>query len=281
MFHDLDATLLAILDDPAAPPLLRDADASFATPDKSFAPGQATVNLFLHEVQENRELRDPEPYFDLVDGQYLRRLPPMRVDCSYLVTTWSNESAGIKVAKEHELLGLTLDWLSRFPTIPASYLRGSLERQPYTLPTVVAQMDGVSGLGDFWTALGIAPRPAFRLVVTISMAIGIEHPAGREVISHRVDLKDRNGRGSESVFAIRGTIRSSASKGAVEGAQVTIEETSANARSDASGSFVFAGLAAGAYSLRIDAPGFAGASASIHVPAATAHAYDVELSPLA
>jgi hypothetical protein len=57
MIRDLDDTLKAILDDPASPTELRNADVSFEAPDKSFAPAQATVNLFLYEVKENRELR--------------------------------------------------------------------------------------------------------------------------------------------------------------------------------------------------------------------------------
>ena len=46
MFHDLDSTLTAILDDATAPKELRDADVSFETPDRNFAPGRPTVNSF-------------------------------------------------------------------------------------------------------------------------------------------------------------------------------------------------------------------------------------------
>ena len=61
MFHDLDSTLQAILDDPAAPAQLLAADVSFETPEKGYAPGQPTVNLFLFDVHENRSVRDPVP----------------------------------------------------------------------------------------------------------------------------------------------------------------------------------------------------------------------------
>ena len=50
MFHDLDSTLTAILDDGTAPTELHDADVSFETPDRNFAPAQPTENLFLFEV---------------------------------------------------------------------------------------------------------------------------------------------------------------------------------------------------------------------------------------
>jgi hypothetical protein len=47
MLHDLDATLRAVLTDPAAPADIRTAEISFETPDKDFRPAQPTVNLFL------------------------------------------------------------------------------------------------------------------------------------------------------------------------------------------------------------------------------------------
>jgi hypothetical protein len=58
MFQDLDATLQAVLSDAAAPGALRNAEISFDTPDRDFQPQHASVNLFLHEVSENRALRD-------------------------------------------------------------------------------------------------------------------------------------------------------------------------------------------------------------------------------
>ena len=71
MFDDLDASLAALLADGAAPPEVRTADVSFAMPDKDYQPGQPTLNLFLHEVQENRALRD--------DAPILQRVPPGRL----------------------------------------------------------------------------------------------------------------------------------------------------------------------------------------------------------
>jgi hypothetical protein len=41
--------------------LIKEADVSFETPDKNYTPSQSTLNLFLQDVKENRELRNPEP----------------------------------------------------------------------------------------------------------------------------------------------------------------------------------------------------------------------------
>jgi hypothetical protein len=152
-----------------APAQLLAADVSFETPDRNYAPTTPTVNLFLFEVKENRELRDPEPIVDKVGDIFVRRLPPLRVDCSYLVTAWSNLTLAARVVEEHRLLGQALLWLSRFPIIPANVLVGSLAGQPFPPPTMVAQLMPEKNNGDFWAALGAAPRPAFFLMVTIAM----------------------------------------------------------------------------------------------------------------
>jgi hypothetical protein len=181
VFDDLDDTLRALLDDGEAPAALREADVSVQTPDRDFRPPLPTVNLFLHEVKENRTLRDPEPLRVLADGQYARRQSPLRIDCSYLVTTWSPQDAALKVAEEHRLLGQTLAWLARFGTLPERFCRGQLRGQPYPPPTVVAQLDGGRTTSEFWDALGIAPRPAFTLTVTVALELGVVEPDGPRV----------------------------------------------------------------------------------------------------
>src|SRR2546425_5463537 len=109
MFQDLDSTLEAILNDPAMKTSLLDlfnAVETFVTPEKTFAPGQATVNLFLYEVKENHELRNPEPITERVGTTFIQRPPPLRVDCCYLVTTWADQSLApaVRVVDEHRLL---------------------------------------------------------------------------------------------------------------------------------------------------------------------------------
>jgi hypothetical protein len=171
VFQDLDATLQAMFGDAAAPVALRNADISFVTPDRTYAPTQATINLFLHEVTENRMLRDDAR---VITGSpqtgYTSRLPSLRVDCVYMVTTWSAQSAGLKANEEHSLLGLALVWLARFPVIDDRFVQGVLKTppQPYPLATVVAQTKEGQAMGQFWSALGIAPRPAFSLTVTVA-----------------------------------------------------------------------------------------------------------------
>jgi hypothetical protein len=86
VFQDLDKTIETILNDDGAPAELKAAQVSFITPDKNFTLNGATVNLFLYEVKENRDLRDPTPIIEKINGGFVRKEQPLRVDCSYIVT---------------------------------------------------------------------------------------------------------------------------------------------------------------------------------------------------
>lgn len=286
MFQDLDSTLKKILGDAGAPSALRNADVSFEPPDKSFAPTQPTVNLFLYEVKENRELRDPEPIVAMSGGTFVRRMPPLRVESVYLVTTWSDKAGAAKIAEEHLLLGQAIAWLSRFPVIPASFLQGSLAAppQPFPPPTMVAQMDANKNAGEFWSALGSTPRPAFYLSVTISIDLGIETPEGPPVVTKEMVLKEKMPQGTPEpvladTFEIGGTIRDANTLGPIEGAQVTLLELQIVSITDAAGHFRFGDLNADNYTLRAAASGFTTQDVAVVIPGAALNAYDINLSP--
>jgi hypothetical protein len=280
MIQDLDAALGTLLDDPGAPADLRAADVTFATPDKNFTPGQPTVDLFLYEVTENRELRDPVPVTALAGAAFVRRTPPLRLDCTYLVTTWSNQTGAARIVEEHRLLGQAIAWLSRFPTLsPALFAGGSLADPPFPPPTMVAQMDPNKNAGEFWNALGIPPRPAFSLTVTIALDLAREAPVGPPVVTKQLDIGPLPPGAFETLFQIGGTIRSTGTLAPVAGATVTLVGTEQSAQSDADGRFTFAGLAAAGYTLHAEAAGFASADKPIAVPAAALNAYDMSLIP--
>ena len=51
-----------------------------------------TLNLFLHEVHENRALRDDARIIQQHRDDLHEHAPPLRVDCTYLVTAWSPDT---------------------------------------------------------------------------------------------------------------------------------------------------------------------------------------------
>jgi hypothetical protein len=279
VFHDLDSTLEAILNDAGAPIELRNADVSFQTPDKNFTPGQPTVNLFLFDVKENRTRREQVPHAEKIGDVFVRRFPPLRIDCTYLVTTWSNEIGGIKVAEEHRLLGLAFLWLSRFGIVPDVFLQGSLIGQPFAPLALVAHMEARPNIGEFWSALAISPRPSFTVVATIAMPFPLELPEGPPVITKeiRLEIKDVPGT-TETAFEIGGTVRNASTLAPIANATVTVLGLDRTVQTDAEGHFRFGGLDPGPYALRVTASGFVALDRAITVPATILNAYDVSLT---
>ncbi len=273
MFDDLDQTLAALLGDSQAPSELRAAEVGFETPDRGYAPSQATVNLFLHRVREDVALRDPAPVTQRSGDVFVRREPPLRVRCSYLVTTWADpgQGAALKIKNEHRLLGQALAWLRRFPTIPEAYLRGGLAGQPVPPPAVVARPDTDDSSGEFWTALGVPPRPALDLSVTISVEFAPAVVEGPPVVTSELRLLP-----DPPVFAVTGTVRDGATGGPVPGARVAVNPGGRTADTDTHGRYRLSGLARGAYTLHATAAGHA-VDTPIVVPATAPNGYDVTL----
>jgi hypothetical protein len=282
MFDDLDATLTQLLNDaPVAElPQLHNADIAFVTPDKAFAPTQPTVSLFLYEVRENRELRDPRPLVERNGDRFTRRMPPLRADCSYIVTTWGTGQPGAaRIAAEHKLLGQALTWLSRFPTIPDHYLQGLLGSADriYPPPAMAAQLDPNQHAGDFWVAMGIAPRPAFYLTVTVELDLDGEI-SGPLVTTHFTEFFAGGARDRDWI-GIGGRVVQQPAGPGIPGAVVDIVDLSLRTRSQDEGRYAFPRVPPGAHTVRVVAQGFRPQTQPLVVPG-TSEDYVVAMTPL-
>lgn len=166
MFRDLDNSLKKLLEVELLGVLSDSVTVVFDTPDDKFnPPNQRTVNFFLYDIQENRDLRNNERLFERQSNGMLRHnLPPVRVDCSYMVTAWSGNAES-----EHSLLGEVMKVLLRHPTLPDNVLVGNLAGQEPSLPTSTLQPAKLQSLGEFWQALGGKPKAALHYTVTIGV----------------------------------------------------------------------------------------------------------------
>ncbi len=191
MIGDLDRTIKELLTR-ELPKALVSPDAvtpitiSFAAPDNQFATGSVklpAVDLFLYDLQENRDLRSNEWQIEQqLDGSLRRNSPPIRVDCSYLVTAWPKAGDGANpVEDEHLLLGEVMKVLLQYPTIPSQVLQGSLKSQEVPLPTTSMQPGRLQSLGEFWQALGGKPKAALTYTVTVAVKPGTVEEAGPPV----------------------------------------------------------------------------------------------------
>jgi hypothetical protein len=282
MFDDLDASLTQLINDaPAAEmPELHNADVSFVTPENAFSPGQQTVDLFLYEVRENRNLRDSRRIVERDGDRFTSKPAPLRADCAYIVTTWAAGPPGAtRIAAEHRLLGQALGWLSRFGTLPDQYLQGILGSPDrlYPPPALVAQYDPNQNAGDFWVAMGIPPRPAFGLTVTVELDLGAA-VGGDLVVSHVTEL-GADGIADAPWIGIGGRVVDTVAGAGIEDAVVDILDLRLRTRSGVEGRYAFPRVPPGGHTVRVVGRGFAPRTQPLVVPGRPED-YLVELTPL-
>lgn len=200
MIDDLDRTLEALLRRELPPALVAQVAISFAPPDSQFPPTAVTLpalDLFLYDLREARELRSNEWVVERQgNGTVAKQPPPVRLECSYLITAWPSESSTTRAQDEHRLLGEVIRVLVRFPTIPAGVLQGDLQDQELPLPTSVLQPGYLQSAAEFWQALGGKPKAALYYTVTIGVAAAaaVEAPEVREkVIRMRLGVGEGGG----------------------------------------------------------------------------------------
>jgi len=291
MIDDLSKTLRAILSTQEVKqefPQLGEAHIEFARPVKDYVPkAPQTICLFLYDIRENRELRSNELSRVKGDnGQSTIQPPPLRLDCSYLVTAWpaqTTNASGADVDQEtgqdpllleHLLLSEVLQVLARYPTIPADLLQGKLADPPqeFPPPMITARADGLSNISEFWTAIGSYLRPSLSVVATISMQVSSPEIEAKPVLE-RIFKED-----NPALLDVSGILKDD--KGApVAGARIMIQELGVSTMSDDKGQYGFSRVPIGKYNLRVNwktAQGLKSKMVEINVPAA-AGAYDVEL----
>jgi hypothetical protein len=287
MINQLDQTLTSILDDPEAPVDLRNADISFEMPKENFAPPNVTMNLYLYDVRENRDLRDPVPIVVKEGDIYKKRMPALRVDCSYMVTAWSPQSGAVGAVQEHLLLSQGLIWLSQFPTLPERFLppewtdKNLATFQPFPVIMWVAQIDGVKEPGEFWAALGSPPRPSFNLKVTIAMDLRRGVDMGPPVATKDMHLiPDGKTAEEDHWFEIGGLVKDASDPTKLlANATVILIEKGWETITDDAGQFRFTNLEEGNYTLRASASGYVTSDKPIVVPRTAATTYDILLTP--
>lgn len=176
MLHLLDESLETFLR--AVVPLPKEIDVVFAAPDKDWAArvSRPTINLYLWDIRHNTAEREfgvttePDP-----TGRMVRKAPPPRVDCRYLITAWTADSRD-----EHSLLGATLAAVLAHPVLEAEHVAPAYRTVEPRPSLTLATGDG-SENSDFWSALGGQLKPGLDITVTATVDIGLMTEAGPAV----------------------------------------------------------------------------------------------------
>lgn len=175
MINDLDRTLEELLRRTLPPDLVRQVTLSFATPDGGFPPPSVSlpaIDLFLYDVRENRELRTAERIIERdAAGKATIRNPPVRIDCSYLITAWPSAGTPNPVQDEHHILSEVMVALLRYPELPDALLQGVLADSRPRPPTSALQSGPLQSMGEFWQALGGKPKASLHFTVTLAVEV--------------------------------------------------------------------------------------------------------------
>jgi hypothetical protein len=234
---------------------LGDVEIRFDQPTRDWAAGltKPAINCYLYDIRENRELRNREWIVDRQpNGQARKKIAPLRVTVSYLVTAWTNE-----VEDEHAILWRVLVALASTPILPEELLKGELVHQPFPMPAQTAQVsEAMHNLSDLWNVMENELKPAISYAVTL--AVDREYTfSGPMVFTKRVDFRQRRVEMDvESILQIAGIVHET-ENGAhpVAGAEVTVVERGQRALSDRYGRYTFRNLPPGTYTFRVAALG--------------------------
>lgn len=181
MLDDLDSTLKKLLKQEMPQELVGEeastkVSITFEPPDSGAITGPA-IDLFLYDIRENLELRSNEWRLTRTEnGKASREPPPVRVDCSYMVTAWPADSTDYEA--EHRLLSAVMKVLLKYPKLPEEVLQGSLQDQEPPWRAFTARQSKLQSLGEYWQAMGGKPKAMLNYTITVSMPV---HDAPAEI----------------------------------------------------------------------------------------------------
>ncbi|GCL40759.1 DUF4255 domain-containing protein [Anabaena sp. FACHB-1250] len=179
MLKDLDETLKLLLSNNLKNDVIdqRGYKISFEPPSQDLENEGTIINLFLYDIRENVELRSSVRSWDMsmkAEGVSKRVFASTRVDCSYLITVWTNrpqsnrdDSNQVPFLYEHQILGEIMQILVRSRYIPSTILQGTLKKQELPVPIISLRSGQVQNLGEFWQAIGGKPKASIHCTVTI------------------------------------------------------------------------------------------------------------------
>ena len=193
MIDDLDKTLAELIKRELPAELAGQVAISFATPDDQFPPSSVTlpaIDLFLYDVRENLELRSNEWGRSRTSGDtVVQTPPPVRIDCSYLITAWPSDSSPDPAQDEHRLLSAVMRAVLRHRRVPTDVLQGSLRGQEPPVRTLPLQPSQLQSLGEFWQSLGGRPKAALNYAVTLS--VDLFEPVEAPIVKERIVKLDQ------------------------------------------------------------------------------------------
>ncbi len=247
-------------------------DIRFETPDREWSASlsRPTVNVYLYDIRENHELRGMEWRVTKDrNGIATRKKNPSRIDVSYFITVWANDTAD-----EHRLLWQVMSTLFKYPVIPGDMLCGQLAQNEYPVKASTVQPDHFPGNpSDFWAAVDNKLKASLNYVVTLPLDTDVAFTAPM-VRTKTIEVKPPDS-GGDSILQIAGYLQKAGQASTdMAGATVFASEAGISAAVKADGSFTFPNIRTGKHTLKVISGGKEIKTQVITVPAEN---YDLDI----
>jgi hypothetical protein len=279
MIEDVDETLRKLLIR-EMPIKNGEIDITFDQPTREWSArlNRPTLNIFMHNLQENVQLRHRPGWVVSHDnGQATKTRAPLRVDLQYMITAWATEPED-----EHRLLARALMALARYILLPEDLLSTNLQNQPFPVPIEIAQPGDLQNAADIWSVMDNELRPAIPCNITIALDPyqPVTGPAVRiwelrfgqfaKLPSLTQDLAEASAQ-TGPFWTIGGTLHS---EKPLEDIRLILVEQGKTIPLQPEGRFVVSNLRAGNYTLEVSVKGRKPKQHKISVPAPD---YDINI----
>lgn len=251
-----------------------------------------SLNVYLTDVRENRRLRSNDRTRQAepdADGIIHDIVAARRVDCHYLISTWSPARVSPAVEPtldEHDLLykviaalgeqdGIVPRQVYAPSPLPAAFPAAVADHE---FPITLLPVEGYAKLAEFWGTMGEDNRlrPAVYLIVTVPV-VPTPQPMGGMVTTLATTFATAGAlAGADTLVAIGGRVRDSTNPlpggepAPVPGAWVVLETLLGQrlqvTRCDRLGRFLLSPIAPGEVRLRASSEGLGEVIRDVHVP---------------
>ena len=148
----------------------------FDVPDTDFIsslPEYPVVNVYLTSFAENTTRRQSEPFqmrsVDKETGRGVVVRRPRYIDLFYMISVWSR-SQEERALVEQYLLSRLVQSLGKYEVVPEELMKAQNYGYGVSMLQMLGDVDRRSQ-GEFWSALGSAPRPALNVQVTVPVPV--------------------------------------------------------------------------------------------------------------
>jgi hypothetical protein len=177
MLADLDNAIARLLKQELAPDLANKITVTFNVPDANFPPkglNLPALNLYLYDLRENLEQRSNEvTVVRQPNGTIIETPPPVRVDCSYIVTAWTDPRATDPATDEHAILGQVMAVLLAHPVIQSDAEKGGLQTANVPTPAKGLRPDNRLDTASLIQLMGGRHKLSLNYTVTIEVQVGV------------------------------------------------------------------------------------------------------------